>query len=134
MTREEAIQILSTRDAHGVMCGYTGGYTEALDMAIEALNNSIQMSNIQQLDAENGFLKEMVKSYREQSTEVMRLINHDDILNALEVIKCVCESTNDEGCKICPLRNDEGSGCMYFEVSPLCWDLVKHPSSWRAFK
>lgn len=38
MTREEAIQILSTRDTHGVLCGYTSGYTEALDMAIEALS------------------------------------------------------------------------------------------------
>lgn len=38
MTREEAIQILSTRDAHGVLCGYTSGATEALDMAIEALS------------------------------------------------------------------------------------------------
>ena len=37
MTKEEAIQILSTRDAHGVLCGYTSGVTEALDMAIEAL-------------------------------------------------------------------------------------------------
>ena len=37
ITREEAIQILSTRDAHGVLCGYTSGVTEALDMAIEAL-------------------------------------------------------------------------------------------------
>lgn len=39
MTREEAIQILSTRDAHGVLCGYTSGVTEALDMAIESLEN-----------------------------------------------------------------------------------------------
>lgn len=37
MTREEAIQILSTRDRYGVPCGYTSGYQEALDMAIEAL-------------------------------------------------------------------------------------------------
>ena len=37
MTKEQAIQILSTRDAHGVMCGYTSGVTEALDMAIDAL-------------------------------------------------------------------------------------------------
>lgn len=69
MTRKEAIQILSTRDAHGVLCGYTSGVTEALDMAIEALNNSIQMSNIQQLEAENGVLKEMVKFYREKQTK-----------------------------------------------------------------
>lgn len=39
MTREEAIQILSTRDAHGVLCGYTSGVTEALDMAVEALHD-----------------------------------------------------------------------------------------------
>lgn len=37
MTREQAIQILSTRDWSGMLCGYTSGYTEALDMAIEAL-------------------------------------------------------------------------------------------------
>lgn len=38
ITREEAIQILSTRDTHDVLCGYTSGVTEALDMAIEALS------------------------------------------------------------------------------------------------
>lgn len=39
MKKEEAIQILSTRDAHGVLCGYTSGVTEALDMAVEALRD-----------------------------------------------------------------------------------------------
>ena len=39
MNKQEAIQILSTRDAHGVLCGYTSGATEALDMAIEALQD-----------------------------------------------------------------------------------------------
>lgn len=38
LTNKEAIQILSTRDAHGVLCGYTSGVTEALDMAIDALS------------------------------------------------------------------------------------------------
>lgn len=42
MTREKAMQILSTRDAHGVLCGYTSGVTEALDMAIEALKDRPQ--------------------------------------------------------------------------------------------
>ena len=41
MTREEAIQILSTRDWSGMLCGYTSGYTEALDMAVEALQTDI---------------------------------------------------------------------------------------------
>ena len=40
MNKEEAIQILSTRNAHGVLCGYTSGVTKALDMAIEALQFS----------------------------------------------------------------------------------------------
>ena len=40
MTREEAIQILSTRDWSGMLCGYTSGYAEALDMAVEALQES----------------------------------------------------------------------------------------------
>ena len=41
MTREEAIQILPTRDWSGMLCGYTSGYTEALDMAIEVLQIDI---------------------------------------------------------------------------------------------
>lgn len=41
MTRKEAIQILSARDRYGVPCGYTSGYQEALDMAIEALQTEV---------------------------------------------------------------------------------------------
>lgn len=41
MTKEEAIQILSTRDWSGMLCGYTSGYTEALDIAVEALQTDI---------------------------------------------------------------------------------------------
>ena len=37
VTKELAIKILSTRDRYGCLCGWTSGYTEALDMAIEAL-------------------------------------------------------------------------------------------------
>ena len=40
MKKEEAIQILSTRDWSGMLCGYTSGYTEALDMAVEALQTA----------------------------------------------------------------------------------------------
>lgn len=44
ITRELAIEILSTRDFCGMLCGYTSGYTEALDMAVEALSfNAIQV-------------------------------------------------------------------------------------------
>ena len=42
MKKEEAIQILSTRDWSGMLCGYTSGYTEALDMAVEALQKDIE--------------------------------------------------------------------------------------------
>lgn len=39
MKRKQAIEILSTRDFCGMLCGYTSGYTEALDMAIGALSD-----------------------------------------------------------------------------------------------
>ena len=44
ITRELAIEILSTRNFCGMLCGYTSEYTEALDMAVEALSsNAIQV-------------------------------------------------------------------------------------------
>lgn len=65
MTREEAIYRLKNTAWLGT--DEEREQTEqAVDMAIEALNNSIQMSNIQQLDAENGALKEMIKFYRNE--------------------------------------------------------------------
>lgn len=66
MTREKAIQILSTRDAHGVLCGYTSGVTEALDMAIEALSKPTCMecedliSRKDTIDELNEFIKPFV--------------------------------------------------------------------------
>ena len=53
MTREEAIQILSTRDAHGVLCGYTSGVTEALDMAVEALRDKPRGEWLLECDGED---------------------------------------------------------------------------------
>lgn len=47
MKREEAIAILKNRDMHGVPCGYTSGYSEALDMAIEALSANATVAKIQ---------------------------------------------------------------------------------------
>lgn len=55
MTKEEAIQILSTRDAHGVLCGYTSGVTEALDMAIEALKEQEISNELQEYAYECGY-------------------------------------------------------------------------------
>jgi hypothetical protein len=75
MTREEAIAELSVlherlsnpKDCEdGCYSWEDGWYVEAIDMAIEALHKSIQMSNIQQLEAENGALKEMIKFYRNE--------------------------------------------------------------------
>ena len=58
MTRKEAIQILSTRDAHGVMCGYTSGVTEALDMAIEALSVDRPHGKWQKVEEQSYFRKD----------------------------------------------------------------------------
>ena len=68
MTREEAIRLIGwlkcTTNREDDL--------EAIDMAIDALNNSIQMSNIQQLEAENGVLKEMVKFYMGESADAVQ--------------------------------------------------------------
>lgn len=37
MTNQEAIKILEQRDVHGVPCGNSGGISEAVDLAIKAL-------------------------------------------------------------------------------------------------
>ena len=37
MDNKEAIEILLNKDAHGMSCGYTGGYLEARNKAIDAL-------------------------------------------------------------------------------------------------
>ena len=57
MTREKAMQILSTRDAHGVLCGYTSGVTEALDMAIEALSKPTCKKCIDLISKEDAIQK-----------------------------------------------------------------------------
>lgn len=57
ITKEEAIQILSTRDAHGVLCGYTSGVTEALDMAIEALSKPTCKKCIDLISKEDAIQK-----------------------------------------------------------------------------
>ena len=97
MTREEAIQVLNTYDVN--FDEYRAEeIADAIDMAIEALNNSIQMSNIQQLEAENGVLKEMIKFYREQLT--------------VDVVYCKDCIRNNDGnyCDIAFFINDDGDG------------------------
>ena len=71
MTKEEAITYLN-----GMRIVPSENWKEladernkVIDMAIEALKNSIQMSNIQQLEAENGFLKEYVYASWDRSEE-----------------------------------------------------------------
>lgn len=54
MTRAEAIQILSTRGSDGMPHGYTSGYTEALDMAIEALQAQATLDDVSNA-YENGY-------------------------------------------------------------------------------
>lgn len=84
MTREEAREILTHNWTRVDNPNYSESeLDEAFFMAIEALNNSIQMSNTQQLEAENDFLKEMVKFYREQQTEY-KLPGYDEIMEKLD--------------------------------------------------
>ena len=107
MTKEEAITYLN-----GMRIVPSENWKEladernkVIDMAIEALKNSIQMSNIQQLEAENGFLKEMVKFYREQQTYPMNgeWIKHEvkDTCRWVECSECHKEYPNIE-MNFCP--------------------------------
>lgn len=75
MTKEEAIQILSTRDAHGVLCGYTSGVTEALDMAIEALSRSGDL--ISRADAIEAWDKLSKRGRTEFDQVLMTLLSAD---------------------------------------------------------
>lgn len=99
MTREEAIKILKAIRAYECYPKSASEETkEAIDTAIEALNNSIQMSNIQELQAENGFLKEMVKFYRERPTHPLNgeWIKHEieDTCRWVECSECHKEYPN----------------------------------------
>lgn len=69
MTREEAIQILSTRDAHGVLCGYTSGVTEALDMAIKALSIEPKTKCIAQIRIDEGDMEDLVNKIVDKMSE-----------------------------------------------------------------
>lgn len=112
MEREEAIKTLQHCGAENFCPHYistTNCYgcnmRDALDMAIEALNNSIQMSNIQELQAENGFLKGMIKFYRERPTHPLNgeWIKHEieDTCRWVECSECHKEYPNIE-MNFCP--------------------------------
>lgn len=86
MTKEKAIQILSTRDAHGVLCGYTSGVTEALDMAIEALSKPTCEKYTELISKEDAIieLNEFIKPFVGRIGDMGAAIN-----GAREVIKGV---------------------------------------------
>lgn len=86
ITKEEAIQILSTRDAHGVLCGYTSGVTEALDMAIEALSKPMFQQCTELISKKEAIneLDEFIKPFVELVGDMGAAIN-----GAKEVIKDV---------------------------------------------
>ena len=99
MTREEAIQILSTRDAHGVLCGYTSGVTEALDMAIEALSSEPNKAVPPSLADGYKWERDIALSQLEEYGICFGEKKRDDLL---EVVRCKdCRHWNSEtkGCK-----------------------------------
>jgi hypothetical protein len=85
MTREEAIQILSTRDAHGVLCGYTSGVTEALDMAIEALKTELNKAVPPSLADVYKWERDIALSQLEEYGIGFAEKKRDDLL---EVVRC----------------------------------------------
>ena len=60
MTIDEAIELLKNTDSHGLPSGYVGNYSEAIKMAIQALENH--------MDYDKGF-KDGIK-YAMEHTEL----------------------------------------------------------------
>lgn len=93
MTREEAIQILSTRDAHGVLCGYTSGVTKALDMAIDALSiESVPIEDVWQgvQPLKDKILELEEKLYLQNEKQKVPTIDwNDDQISKAEVLALI---------------------------------------------
>lgn len=56
---------------------------------------------------------------------------HEEILNALHVIKDTCSNVTDiQYCCLCPFSDGDGH-CLVNEQAPSCWD-IKDDEPWRA--
>ena len=112
MTREEAIQILSTRDRYGVPCGYTSGYQEALDMAIEALQ---EPKTIIGIDIPYGSDKGLATIFK--GNEKMVLEEVKEIMSVVRCKDCRYYNTTNccDGCGWCERSGmDRGSWDNWF--------------------
>lgn len=101
ITREEAIRILSTRDAHGVLCGYTNGVTEALDMAIEALKAEPTGDLISRADAIGAWDKLSKRGRTEFDQVLMTLPSSDATKKKAELKENGDWDCPDVGCDEC---------------------------------
>ena len=100
MTKEEAIQILSTRDRYGVPCGYTSGYQEALDMAIEALQEPKTIIGIDIPYGSDKGIATIFKGYEkimvlEEVKEIMSVVRCKDCKHKLICSQNVQHTTRD---------------------------------------
>lgn len=87
ITKEEAIQILSTRDAHGVLCGYTSGVTEALDMAVEALSS--QQTNLISKTGAIDELRHLIPYKKYHRGKWVYLLEKKEVFKALSALPTV---------------------------------------------
>lgn len=86
MNRKEAIAILKNRDMHGVPCGYTSGYSEALDMAIESLSTDTVSREFYEdaVKANHGLAKENSELRKQiESAKPTDLISRTDAIEAV---------------------------------------------------
>jgi len=69
MTREEAIKILSTRDANGCLVGFTGGNTEVLDFTVK------ELQRIAELEAELARTKDLLNICEKERAGLQGMID-----------------------------------------------------------
>lgn len=94
MKKEEAIQILSTRDWSGMLCGYTSGYTEALDMAVEALKAEPANGRIINADKLKNLLEKRKQFFIDAHGGSFRKMSEKDKARCDEIDTCIALITN----------------------------------------
>lgn len=62
-----------------------------------------------------------------------KTISREDIVNALNILKAVCER-DDGSCNYCELYNEKSGCCGVKYENPCDWNVVDESKPWRALR
>lgn len=62
-------------------------------------------------------------------------VNRDNILDALNLIRDVCnaQGTEDGCCRFCPFGDGTGD-CVLLTIAPCSWEIKSKENDWKAFE